>query len=515
MGLDLKDSLIGRFLTVLLFVTLSIAGIIFSIYLFYVAHTPYLYLLAASFTLLSLVAGFFNVYASVWYFRSYFYDAYLRGIESRLPKLGALPSVAIAIPVYNEDPGMVERNARKLLKMNYPKGKMHFYLLDDSTDKEKRDALSKIAKKNGIAYLHRNSRRGFKAGALNDMLRQSKEEYLAVFDADEDLVNTNFLIDTLPYFADGKVSYVQTEKRYSKNSFFSDSVDIFDAFFFKFIQPARALNNTAVFAGSCGLISRKALDKIGGFPEYIIEDTFFSFESDMHEYKSLYLPKVYALGRPIKTFTELVKQQWRYNYGDTQFIGYFFKRKGYTKGSPLSNLDYITHGFGLNYLSIVLIMFTIVSIGIVFSALPFAHFDFKNLLSSAQLSLYLELLGFFAFTLSLLTPVLLTRIYFRSFKKGFMVFLLNYALAFVRTKAAISTLLQTNPGINWNRSKFESKSGNAGYSISNTKSEIAFASTMFVLGGFALSQFNISGGIWLIWYGVLYSLSTFLLYKYG
>lgn len=504
-------------LTVLLFVTLSVAGMIFSIYLFYVSNTPYMYVLAASFTTLSLIAGFFNIYASIWYFRSFFYDAYLARIRKGLKKLREFPTVAIAVPVYNEDPEMVEGNMAELLKMNYPKEKMHFFLLDDSTDEKKSGELKRISKSMGFAYLHRNDRKGYKAGALNNMLKHSKDKFLAVFDSDEKLIDKDFILDTLPYFQDEKLSYIQTEKRYEKHTFFSESVDIFDAFFFKFIQPARALNNTAVFAGSCGLIRRNALDKIGGFPEYVIEDTFFSFESDMHNYKSLYLPKVYALGRPIKTFTELAKQQWRYNYGDTQFISYFFKRQGLVKGtkSILSYMDYITHGFGLNYLSVVLIMFTIVSIGVVFSAIPFAHINFSTILTQSQLAFYLELLGFFAFTLSLLTPVLLTKIYFKSFRKGLMVFLLNYALAFVRTKAAIATFMQTNPGINWNRNKFQSYKSNLHYSLTNTKTEMAFAGVMFGLGAFSLWQSNISGGAWLIWYGILYSLATLLLYRYG
>ena len=29
---------------------------------------------------------------------------------------------------------------------------------------------------------------------------------------------------------------------------------------------------------------------------------------------------------PITTFTALTRQQWRYNYGDTQFLGYFFDK---------------------------------------------------------------------------------------------------------------------------------------------------------------------------------------------
>lgn len=504
----------GRILTVLLFLTLSLAGIGFSVYLFYVANSIYMYILAVAFLLLSIVAGLFNVHASVWYYRSFKYDAYLEKIKAKLKPLGKLPTVTIAIPAYNEDPAMVDINIQELLQINYPKNKLEIYLLDDSTDAATARGLKAIAAKYKINYLHRNDRDGYKAGALNNLLKHTNGEFLAVFDSDEKLINRNFLIDLLPYFQDKKLSYIQTEKRYSKGSFFSDSVDIFDAFFFKFIQPARALNNTAVFAGSCGLIRRSALDAIGGFPEYVIEDTFFSFESDMHNYKSLYVPTVYALGRPIKTFTDLVRQQWRYNYGDTQFIGYFFKKKGFKKGSPLSNMDYIAHGFGLNYLSIVLILFTLISIGIVFSNVPFAHIQIAQLITHNTLSWDLEILGFFAFSLSLLTPVLLTKIYFKSWSKGLMVFLLNYALAFVRTKAALATFLNKNPGLNWNRLK--PKDSNTLLShIYNTKTEVAFASVMFVLAYVALSETNIAGGIWLLWYGVLYMLATIFLVKYG
>ncbi len=506
--------LTGRILTVLLFIILSIAGIGFSVYLFYVAVNLYTYLLATAFAILSVVAAIFNIHASVWYYRSFLYDDYLDGIKSKLKPVSRFPTVTVAIPAYNEDPKMVGANLKELLKINYPRNKLEVYLLDDSTDAKVAKGLKGIATKYGINYIHRAKRDGFKAGALNNMLKHSKGEFLAIFDSDERIIDRNFLVDLLPYFDDEKISYIQTEKRYSKGNFFSDSVDIFDAFFFKFIQPARALNNTAVFAGSCGLIRRSALDKIGGFPEYIIEDTFFSFESDMHNYKSLYVPKVYALGRPIKTFTDLLKQQWRYNYGDTQFIGYFFKRKGFTKGSPLSNMDYIAHGFGLNYLSIVLILFTLISIGIVFSNVPFAHIKIAALLTENNLSWDLELLGFFAFSLSLLTPVILTKIYFKSWSKGLMVFFLNYALAFVRTKAAIAAFINMNPGANWNRLKPKNSNG-IFYQIYKTKTEIVFASIMFVLAYVALSEANIAGGIWLTWYGFLYMLATVFLFKYG
>ncbi len=507
----------GRVLTVVLFTALSVAGFGFSIYLFYVANSFYMYMLAIAFTILSLAAGFFNIYASIWYYRSFFYEKYLSKIKQGLKPLTSLPTVAIVMPVYNEDPAMVETNIKEIRKMNYDEKKVKLYMADDSTDQGISNALEALSKKYKLQYFHRTERKGYKAGALNNViLNYSREEFVAIFDADEFLVNKNFILDALPYFQDEKLCYIQTEKRYQKGNFFSDSIDIFDAFFFRFIQPSRAMNNTAVFAGSCGLIRKKAFVDIGGFPEYVIEDTFFSFESDMHGWKSLYLPEIYALGRPIKSFTELTRQQWRYNYGDTQFISYFFKKKGWQKNkSPLATTTYLAHGFGLNYLSVVLILFTLISVGIVFSTVPFAHINFWQFIETNKVQEDLELLGFFAFSLSLLTPVFLTKVYFKSWSKGLMVFLLNYALAFSRTKAAIATLFKSkNPGANWNRLKLKPSKGVLS-SLYNTKTEVAFSLFLFGLAYLALTESNIAGGVWLSWFGVLYSLSAVFMHKYG
>ncbi len=509
----LNANFLGRFLTIFLFLLLSIAGLIFSIYLFSVSSNFYMYVLAISFTILSVVSGFFNIYASVWYFRSFFYDDYLAKVTEEAGKLESYPTVAVAMPTFNEDPDLIAKNMAELKKMNYPKDKIRFYLLDDSTKKEVSAKLVEAAKKHGFEYSHREDRTGFKAGNINGLVARANEEFLAIFDYDEFLTDKDFLLDTLPFFKDKKLAHIQTEKRYAKHSFFSDTVDIFDAFFFKFIEPARALNNTAVFCGSCGVVRMSVLKEMNGFPTFVIEDTFFSFESDMLGYKGLYLPKVYALGKPIKTFTELSSQQWRYNYGDTQFISYFLKKKN-KKGSPMAKVDYITHGFGLNYLSVVVLLFTIVSIGLVFTYIPFAHINFYALTDASQLSLYIELLGLFAFTLSLLTPVFLTKIYFGSFSKGFMVFLLNYTLTFIRTKAAIASFLKGNPRKGWLR-QTEDTVHNIRYALSNTKTEVVFSSVLFFAGAFALFNYNISGGIWMLWYAVLYGLTVVMFYKYG
>ncbi|MEM0147385.1 MAG: glycosyltransferase, partial [Candidatus Micrarchaeaceae archaeon] len=411
-----KDILF-RSATVFLFVVMSAIGIVVSAYLIFTAKSALLYWLAMSFFALSLISSVFNITSAYSYYRSSFYKEHLKNIQAGLKPMNKLPSVAIAMPVYNEDPTMVEKNLLALKKMNYDPNKLTYYLLDDSTKKETIDELQQFCMQNGIAYLHRDKRNGFKAGALNNMLNYSKEEFIALFDGDERLTNTDFLVDLLPYFNDKKVAFVQTEKRYANGNFFSSCVDLFDAFFFKFIQPSRALNNTAIFAGSCGLIRRSALDKLGGFPEFIIEDTFFSFESDAKGFKSVYIPKVYALGKPLTTFTELARQQWRYNYGDTQFLLHFIRNWKQNKKhtiSALSKIDYALHGLGLNYLSFILVAFTIISILSVFASAPIAYVAVRQLIEFKYPPFNIELFGLNAFLLSILVPIAITKIYFNS-----------------------------------------------------------------------------------------------------
>lgn len=515
----MEKELALRGVSVALFVIITILGMGFSIYILLKVHTIYMFVLAILFMILSAVSGFFNAFTSYCYYRSYLYDEHLKDIQKNVKPLKDHPTVALAMPVFNEDPELVERNLSRLMEMNYPKARLNYYLLDDSTDAKIQKELENFSRRKGIRYVHRADRKGFKAGALNNFAMNAKEEFLAIFDYDEHLIDKNFLLDLLPYFENKKLSYVQTEKKFAKGTFFSDTVDIFHAFFFKFIQPSRALNNTAIFAGSCGLIRVSCLKAMGGFPEYVTEDTFFSFESDANGFESLYIPKNYALGEPITKFTHLAKQQWRYNYGDTQFLSYFFNRISGSKSkkpkSVLLIVDYVTHGFGLNYISGVLILFTLVSVLIVFSGLTIVpNFTIGSILSGNQASLGFEILGVSAFLLSLLTPMLVTKLYFKSLSKGFMMLILNFSLSFIRTKAAIMAMFSVKGHNTWTGASFLNSERKLLFALKNSVVETAFSAGLFVLGAIAIVINNLYGGIWLMGYGVFYISTVYMLYKY-
>ncbi len=516
----MEKELALRGLSVALFVIITILAMGFSIYILLKVNTAYMLVLAILFLALSMVSGFFNAFTSYCYYRSYLYDEHLKRIQERLRPLSYIPTVALAMPIYNEDPATVEKNLSRLMEMNYPKDRINYYLLDDSTDLKIQKELKAFADSRGVSYIHRTDRTGFKAGALNNFSMHAREEFLAIFDYDEYLVNKDFLLETLPYFQSNKrLSYVQTEKKFAKGTFFSDTVDIFHAFFFRFIQPSRALNNTGIFAGSCGLIKTKFLKKMGGFPEYVTEDTFFSFESDANGYDSIYIPKNYALGEPITRFTHLAKQQWRYNYGDTQFLSYLFNRlSGKKSKKPKSKLlivDYVTHGFGLNYISSVLILFTVVSVLIVFSGLTIAPtFTIGSILNGNDANLGFEILGVSAFLLSLLTPMLVTKIYFKSLSKGFMMLVLNFALAFIRTKAAIMAVFSVKGKNSWTGASFLNSEKKIFFALKNSVVETLFSAALFVLGIAALAINNLYGGIWLMGYGIFYISTAYMFYRY-
>ena len=205
-----------RLFSIVLFVFLTIFGAFFFVYLLMYSNSIYSYLLAFSYLALMLLSGFFNIFTAYAYYRSYFYVRYIEDVKRRLGGMSHMPSVGIVMSTFNEDTSIVKTNLERLFSVRYPKDKLVFYLLDDSSDAAKRKDMEDFCSRHSVRYIHRNERRAYKAGALNNMLKHSKEDLLAYFDYDEYLVDLDFVKDLVPYFSDEKLTYIQTEKRYAR-----------------------------------------------------------------------------------------------------------------------------------------------------------------------------------------------------------------------------------------------------------------------------------------------------------
>ncbi|MFY0597503.1 MAG: glycosyltransferase [Cognatishimia sp.] len=115
-------------------------------------------------------------------------------------------TVDIFLTTFDEPVEVVEPSisAAKQLAVNGSVS-VSIYLLDDGDRGDMQDLASRC----GINYLSRSGNRGFKAGNLANALLRTDGEYFVICDADTRLF-PSFLSNTLAYFQDPKVSWVQT-----------------------------------------------------------------------------------------------------------------------------------------------------------------------------------------------------------------------------------------------------------------------------------------------------------------
>ncbi|MDB5325279.1 MAG: hypothetical protein JWM57_848, partial [Phycisphaerales bacterium] len=122
-----------------------------------------------------------------------------------------LPQLTIQLPMFNEDM-VAERVIRATCQIEYPRDKLQIQVLDDSTDHSAdsaREACEEWAAKGiNIQYLHRTNRDGFKAGALQEGIKQASGDFIAIFDADF-IPPRDILRNVVNYFFDPKIGMVQ------------------------------------------------------------------------------------------------------------------------------------------------------------------------------------------------------------------------------------------------------------------------------------------------------------------
>ncbi|NDJ87385.1 MAG: glycosyltransferase [Chloroflexi bacterium] len=114
-----------------------------------------------------------------------------------------LLSVTIQLPIYNEA-HVVDRLLDACVGIDYPSGKVHIQVLDDSTDETTDVIRHKIEewKAKGVDYIElvrRPERKGYKAGALAYGLELVQTDCVAIFDADF-IPPKDFLRKTMPFF---------------------------------------------------------------------------------------------------------------------------------------------------------------------------------------------------------------------------------------------------------------------------------------------------------------------------
>jgi cellulose synthase (UDP-forming) len=243
-------------------------------------------------------------------------------LERKPVPLKGYPTVDIFVTVVDEPLGILHRTLIGCVNQKYPKDRYRVYVLDDG----RRDEIERLAASLSCGYIRRTERLHAKAGNLNHALQCTDGEIVTIFDVDH-VPTTDFLHDTVGFFQDERVAFVQTPHHFYNPDIFQKNLQVEEvlkneqALFYRVLQSGRDRHNSAFFAGSCGLFRRRVLEEIGGFrTETVTEDIHTSMVIHAKGYRSCYLNKVLAAGLMPETFESSMKQRLRWATGHVQIL---------------------------------------------------------------------------------------------------------------------------------------------------------------------------------------------------
>lgn len=242
-----------------------------------------------------LVLSILAVFGMHRYFMVYLYLKNKKTAPKPEGQFAELPRVTIQLPMYNEM-YVAERLIDAVVKMDYPRELLEIQVLDDSTDETVAIASRRVHyyKDQGldISYLHRQNRKGYKAGALEEGMKVAKGEFIAVFDADF-IPHKHFLMNTIHFFTAPQVGMVQMRWSHLNRNFslITKLQSIFLDGHFVIEHTARNRSGRFFnFNGTAGIWRKTAISDGGGWEhDTLTEDLDLSYRAQMKGWQFIYL----------------------------------------------------------------------------------------------------------------------------------------------------------------------------------------------------------------------------------
>jgi cellulose synthase (UDP-forming) len=233
------------------------------------------------------------------------------------------PSVDVFIPTYNEPLEVVRPTVLAAMGIDWPPERLHVYILDDG----RRPQFQEFAAECGVGYLTRFDNKHAKAGNINAALKNTKSEYIAIFDCDH-IATRSFLQVTMGwFFKDKRLAMLQTPHHFYSPDPFERNLNVFrkvpneGALFYGVVQDGNDLWNATFFCGSCAVIKREALEQIGGIAvETVTEDAHTALRLQRLGWNTAYIGIPQAAGLATGSLAAHVGQRIRWARGMVQIL---------------------------------------------------------------------------------------------------------------------------------------------------------------------------------------------------
>ena len=230
------------------------------------------------------------------------------------------PQVDILVPTCGEPLDVLERCLVGCRGQRYQRSEV--WVLDDSD----RNDVRALAKRLGCHYRHRPVRSHAKAGNLNDGLRHSSSELVAIFDADF-IPQNHYLEQCIGFFQDPNIGLVQTPQHFvnadpvMRNLGMEQWMLPDEESFYRWIQPVRDSWGAVVCSGTSFIARRIALDQIGGFVEPALSEDFVTgIALRSKGWSLIYLQDKLTAGLAAESMGDFVQQRQRWAAGTLQSL---------------------------------------------------------------------------------------------------------------------------------------------------------------------------------------------------
>ncbi len=235
-----------------------------------------------------------------------------------------LPRITVQLPLYNEM-YVVERLLKAVTEIDYPRERLEIQVLDDSTDETKELAHATVERyrREGFDahYIHRDDRSGFKAGALENGMKQARGELIAIFDADF-VPKPNCLRKLVHFFTDPLTGCVQMRWSHINSSYnlLTRLQTILLDGHFVIEQTVRTrAGGFFNFNGTAGMWRRTTIEGSGGWQhDTLTEDKDLSFRAQLMGWRFVYLLNEDAPSELPVEINAFKAQQHRWVKGETE-----------------------------------------------------------------------------------------------------------------------------------------------------------------------------------------------------
>jgi cellulose synthase/poly-beta-1,6-N-acetylglucosamine synthase-like glycosyltransferase len=252
-----------------------------------------------------------------------------RGMEEERTRLGhplppdaELPHVVLQIPTFNEST-VVERSIENAMKLDWPRDKLHVQICDDSTDKTtdiaRAAAARAVAQGFDVVVMHRDDRKGFKAGALHAAMAATPHNYFAILDVDY-VCPPDFLRRCMAVLLSGpRLAFVQARPDFlnARHNILTRAQTLLLDYHYALEQPVRSWSGQGLpFNGTCGVWRREGIELGGGWRgETLTEDWELSYHARLKGMRGIFVNSVTASGELPTDLQTWMPQQRRWAKG--------------------------------------------------------------------------------------------------------------------------------------------------------------------------------------------------------